>query len=169
MKTAWRDGERVRSVELQPLGGGRFRVQVDDAHFEVECEALEDGRMRLRTDAGATMAEVTVAGARRFVRLGTLDFVLERETATRGRAGGPQHELSAPMNGIVTRVLVEPDDEVHKGQPLLAIEAMKMEHLVTAPRSGVVKEFKFKLGSQVAEGVELVTFETGPVPPEKGS
>jgi len=45
---------------------------------------------------------------------------------------------------------------------------MKMEHLLTAPRSGIVKEFKFKLGSQVAEGVELVTFETGP-PPDAGS
>jgi 3-methylcrotonyl-CoA carboxylase alpha subunit len=156
VKTAWRDGERVRTVELQPLGGGRFRVLVDDAQFEVECEALEDGRMRLRTDAGATMAEVTVAGARRFVRLGTLDFVLERETATRGRAGGPQHELSAPMNGIVTRVLVEPDDEVHKGQPLLAIEAMKMEHLVRAPRDGRVKAVLAAPGAMVQGGVTLV-------------
>jgi len=43
-----------------------------------------------------------------------------------------------------------------------------MEHLLTAPRSGTVKEFKFKLGSQVAEGAELVTFETGP-PPDAGS
>jgi biotin carboxyl carrier protein len=157
VKTAWRDGDRVRSVELTPLGGGRFRVSVDDTPFELHAEMLEDGRMRLRTEAGDTMAEVTVAGTRRFVRLGVLDFVLDREAAARTRAGGPQSgALTAPMNGVVTRVLVEPDDEVTKGQPLVAIEAMKMEHLVRAPRDGRVKDVHVKTGAMVQGGTVVV-------------
>jgi len=156
VRTAWRDGDRVRAVELSPLGGGRFRVQVDDAQFELQCEPLEDGRMRLRTAEGATMAEVTVAGARRFVRLGTLDFVLEREATARPRAAATAGALAAPMNGVVTRVLVEPDDEVHKGQPLVAVEAMKMEHLVRAPRDGRVRAVLAAPGAMVQGGVTLV-------------
>ena len=157
MKTSWRDGDRVRSVELTPLGGGRYRVDVDGTPFELHAEALEDGRMRLRTAAGDTMAEVTVAGPRRFVRLGTLDFVLDREAASRSRASGQQSgALAAPMNGVITRVLVEPDDEVTKGQPLVAVEAMKMEHLVRAPRDGRVQAVHVKTGAMVQGGTVLV-------------
>jgi 3-methylcrotonyl-CoA carboxylase alpha subunit len=156
VKTAWRDGDRVRSVELSPLGGGRFRVQVDDVPFEVHAEAMDDGRMLLRTDAGDTVAEVTVAGARRFVRLGTLDFVLERESRGGSGRGAAAAGMEAPMNGVVTRVLVEPDDDVVRGQPLVALEAMKMEHLVRAPRDGRVKAVHAKTGDMVQGGTTLV-------------
>ena len=157
MKSAWRDGDRVRSVELTPLGSGRFRVEVDGTPFELHAEALEDGRMRLRTGAGVTIAEVTAAGTRRFVRLGTLDFTVEREATTRARSGGPQSgALTAPMNGVVTRVLVQPDDAVSKGQPLVAVEAMKMEHLVRAPREGRVRAVHAAAGALVQGGTTLV-------------
>jgi biotin carboxyl carrier protein len=156
VNSAWRDGERVRAVELQALGGGRFRLRVDDSTFEVHAEALDDGRLRLRTDAGDTLAEVTVAGARRFVRLGTLDFVLERESRARGGAGPQPAGMAAPMPGVVTRVLVEPDDDVVRGQPLVAIEAMKMEHLVRAPRAGRVRAVHARVGAMVQGGVPLV-------------
>jgi biotin carboxyl carrier protein len=156
VKTAWRDGDRVRSVEISPLGGGHFRVQVDAVPFDVHAEAMDDGRMLLRTGAGDTVAEVTVAGGRRFVRLGTLDFVLEREATQRPRSGGPQHGMAAPMNGVITRVLVEADDDVVRGQPLVALEAMKMEHLVRAPRDGRVKAVHGKPGDMVQGGTTLV-------------
>lgn len=156
LKTAWRDGDCSRSVELTPLGGGRFRVQVDAAEFEVRAEVCEDGRMRLTTDAGETMAEVTVAGPRRFVRLGTLEFVLDREASSRGRSGAAQQGMVAPMNGVVTRVLAAVDEDVTKGQPLVAVEAMKMEHLVRAPRDGRVKAVHAAPGAMVQGGTVLV-------------
>ncbi len=164
MKTAWRDGDRVRAVELTPLGGGRFRVDVDGAPFELRAEPLEGGRMRLRTEQGDSIAEVTVDGSRRFVRLGTLDFVLERETSRRGAGGAASGHaaMEAPMNGVVTRVLVEPDDEVTRGQPLVAIEAMKMEHLVRAPRDGRVKAVHAAAGEMVQGGTTLVELHAEP-------
>ena len=159
VKTAWRDGDRVRSVELSPLGGGHYRVAVDGVPFDVHAETMDGGRMRLRTAEGDTVAEVTVAGARRFVRLGTLDFVLERESAQRPRTGGPQAGMQAPMNGVVTRVLVESDDDVVRGQPLLALEAMKMEHLVRAPRDGRVAAVHARVGDMVQGGTTLVELQ----------
>ena len=168
MRSAWRDGDRVRVVEVAALGGGHYRVTVDGAPFEVTAERLADGRLSLTTEQGVTLAELTAAGARRFVRLGTLDFVLEREAAgARGRKGrGPRGHgsgLDSPMPGVVTRVMVAAGDTVEKGQPLLALEAMKMEHLIRAPRDGRITSVAATVGQLVSGGVPLVELdeETG--------
>jgi len=48
---------------------------------------------------------------------------------------------------------------VVKGQPLLILEAMKMEHTITAPADGTVKEIHYGAGEQVLEGAELIKVE----------
>ena len=167
MKSHWRDGDRVREVELQPLAHGRWRVRVDGSEFELSSEAMPDGRLRLVGGApaeggsGVTVAEVTPEGARRFVRLGVLDFVLERAGSGKVRAGAGGHDggLSAPMPGVITKVMVVVGDEVTRGQPLLALEAMKMEHLIRAPREGRVKRVGASPGQMVQAGAELVELE----------
>jgi len=63
------------------------------------------------------------------------------------------------MPGKVIQVMVEVGARVKKGQPLLILEAMKMEHTITAPADGVVKEINFAAGEQVLEGAELITLE----------
>ena len=161
MKSHWRDGDRVREVELQPLAHGRWRVRVDGSEFELSSEAMPDGRLRLVGDGGVTVAEVTPEGARRFVRLGVLDFVLERAGSGKVRAGTGSHDggLAAPMPGVITKVMVVVGDEVTRGQPLLALEAMKMEHLIRAPREGRVKRVGASPGQMVQAGAELVELE----------
>lgn len=160
VKSAWRDGDLGRAVELEPLGPGRWRVRIDDSAFELSAEALADGRLRLTNDQGTTIAEVTADGAKRFVRLGRLDFVLEREADGRRRAAAPHHGgLEAPMPGAVTRVMVAAGDAVVQGQPLVAVEAMKMEHLIRAPRAGRVKRIGARAGDMVAPGTALVELE----------
>ena len=141
------------------MAGGRYRAVVDGVELEVSVEWLGDGRLQLTTTEGVTIAEVTPIGDRRFVRLGTLDFVIDRE-AGRGRgvrdAGGG---LEAPMPGVVTRVMVATGDTVEKGQPLVALEAMKMEHLIRAPRDGRVKRLHARAGEMVDGGAPLVEMD----------
>ena len=65
-------------------------------------------------------------------------------------------KLTAPMPGRVTRLLVEVGTKVRRGEPLMAIEAMKMEHTITAPRDGIVAAVRFAIGELVEEGAELI-------------
>ncbi len=72
-------------------------------------------------------------------------------------AGG---SLASPMPGKVIALIARLGDKVERGAPLMVLEAMKMEHTITAPSAGVIKAFNFAVGDQVDEGVQLVTFET---------
>ena len=64
--------------------------------------------------------------------------------------------LLAPMPGAVIRVEVTVGDEVSAGQPLLVMEAMKMEHTILAGADGIVAELPVKIGDQVGAGDVLV-------------
>jgi len=65
-------------------------------------------------------------------------------------------QVRSPMPGKVTQLSVKPGDKVAQGQPLLVLEAMKMEHALTAPFDGVVETVGVTLGAQVSEGALLV-------------
>jgi acetyl/propionyl-CoA carboxylase alpha subunit len=75
-----------------------------------------------------------------------------------GEAGGAADgQIRSPMPGKVTGLSVKPGDKVAKGQGLLTLEAMKMEHALTAPFGGTVDEVAVELGAQVSEGAVLMT------------
>jgi biotin carboxyl carrier protein len=68
-------------------------------------------------------------------------------------------ELRAPMPGLVVRVAVAPGDEVAPGDPLIVMEAMKMENELRAEGAGVVAEIHVSEGTTVDRDEVLVTFE----------
>ncbi|MBX7144739.1 MAG: biotin/lipoyl-binding protein [Oligoflexia bacterium] len=65
-------------------------------------------------------------------------------------------QVVAPMPGIVTKLLVKAGDQVNAGQPLLTIEAMKMENSINSPCSGVVRKVCVEIGREVMGQQELV-------------
>jgi 3-methylcrotonyl-CoA carboxylase alpha subunit len=65
-------------------------------------------------------------------------------------------KLTAPMPGKVVAVRVEPGAKVKKGQPLIIVEAMKMEHTINAPADGIVEAIHASVGDQVNEKYELI-------------
>ena len=71
--------------------------------------------------------------------------------------------LTAPMNGTVVTLLVEVGATVAKGETLMVMEAMKMEHTITAPGDGKVSEFFYQPGELVDGGAELLAFEIAEV------
>jgi 3-methylcrotonyl-CoA carboxylase alpha subunit len=60
------------------------------------------------------------------------------------------------MPGKVIAFLAKPGDAVKLGQPLAVMEAMKMEHTISAPRDGTIAELLYAAGDQVNEGGELL-------------
>ena len=89
-------------------------------------------------------------GRTSFTRLNPLAYKQSEEVS--------DYRLSAPMPGNVMRVLVKAGDEVSSGQPLLVMEAMKMEHTIVAPANGIVEEVLFQPGDLVQNDAKLVEF-----------
>jgi 3-methylcrotonyl-CoA carboxylase alpha subunit len=73
-----------------------------------------------------------------------------------GEAGG---DVAAPISGRVVEVVAISGARVNRGDPLFSIEAMKMEHGVTAPRAGTVRTVRIAPGQQIAEGTVVVVIE----------
>jgi 3-methylcrotonyl-CoA carboxylase alpha subunit len=89
-----------------------------------------------------------------------LTFVFDDEAAVVGGAGGASDgQIRSPMPGKIVQAPVAEGESVIKGQVLVVLEAMKMEHALTAPSDGIVAELRVKLGDQVSEGVVLARLE----------
>jgi geranyl-CoA carboxylase alpha subunit len=119
-----------------------------------------DTTMRFRLDGQERRAEFAFAGDSLHLGVGPRDLPV-RETlyappASAGVAGGSDTELRAPMNGKVVAVLVAEGDAVEKGQRLVVVEAMKMQHEMTAQAAGRVTRLAVKPGDQVATRQLLV-------------
>lgn len=86
----------------------------------------------------------------------------QRLVAIRRAAGlkvdGGKKELHAPMPGLVVRILKAVGDVVKKGDPLLVVEAMKMENELKSPTDGTIESIHALVGKPVDKGAVLVTF-----------
>ena len=82
--------------------------------------------------------------------------------AERNGASAGSGRITAPMNGRVTAIHVAQGDQVEAGQPLLVIEAMKMEHSVVAPLAGQVEQLGIRVGDQIAPGALLAQIAAVP-------
>tara|TARA_R110000868_G_scaffold35549_1_gene127378 strand:+ start:37793 stop:39796 length:2004 start_codon:yes stop_codon:yes gene_type:complete len=126
---------------------------------ELEIEALDTGYLfaaRLGGEAVIAEFEALDEGFLVSSRGRTTLFALPQPDALVDAlaAGG---SIKAPMPGKVLAVNIKAGDSVVRGQALVVLEAMKMEHALAAPRDGIVSELSVETGAQVAEGDVLVT------------
>ena len=159
---AFAHGERTIEVHYRDLGGDRFRVAVDGGEASVGRLVSHDGPALVFEDGDGVRRTVRVAtdgaavychGPLGAVRLDVVPRFGEGETET--VAGG----CLAPMPGKIIQLRVEEGAEVQQGQVLVILEAMKMEHSVTAPADGVVQQVLVSEGEQVDADALLVVVE----------
>jgi propionyl-CoA carboxylase alpha chain len=156
----FRDKELVAEYIRHTDGG--FGYNVNGHTGEVQVIASENGRIELEIDGvQRTLAVVTedlnhwvhgVAGEVRLIELPRFPE-REREQITGG--------YLAPMPGRIVAVHVEVGQEVSTGDPLIIVEAMKMEHVITCAEDGVVKEVRVSVDEQVEAGHVLLVVDTG--------
>ena len=129
--------------DAQALPGGKYAVRIrlagDDASASV---ILRDEDIHVFTGAGVHVVQVH-------------DAVAHAVDDSSENNGG----LVAPMPGKIIAISIQAGDKVSRGDALLVMEAMKMEHTITAPADGTVQEIFFNVGDQVTDGAQLIAIE----------
>jgi len=124
----------------------------------IELVEVRGNEAEIRVDGRTHFVPFIVDGAEvSFAFDGEIWFVEVADKSSRARARHRDHSMSAPMPGVVLKILVAVGDQVTKGTPLLILEAMKMEHQLTAPNDGTVASINCKEGELVQPGLDLVT------------
>jgi 3-methylcrotonyl-CoA carboxylase alpha subunit len=159
----FRLGDEQKTLSIENLGKA-FRIVVDGVASSVSGSINPRGLLRAEFDGLRTTATVVVAGERRHVfgQGRAWQFAAVDPLHHSGEGGGAEGGLLAPMPGKVIALIAAEGAMVEKGAPLLILEAMKMEHTITAPAAGTVKGFFYAVGDQVGDGAVLVDFEAGP-------
>jgi biotin carboxyl carrier protein len=136
-----------------PPGATAFNVEVNGESVDVilpDPEATPDGRARFIV-AGRPY-EVSLDRELRWIHSqdGVHQLEIQDLDLSQRRPAPGDGRVKAPIPGLVTRVMVSPGDEVQAGQPLLILEAMKMENEIRAPRDGEIERLNVRPGQQVA-------------------
>jgi 3-methylcrotonyl-CoA carboxylase alpha subunit len=158
LRLADRDTEIAVAVRYRRHGS--LSINTPDGPVEV-AGTLADGVLTARLGDRTIRATIVRTGEKVAVLRDGADrvFGIIDPLAHAGEEAGGGSRLTAPMPGRVIAVLVEAGAKVTKGQPLIVLEAMKMEHTVAAPADGTVTSLPFAAGDQVDEGVALIGFE----------
>jgi biotin carboxyl carrier protein len=164
--TVEHDG-RLHAVEVKQVPGGAFVVTVDGVAADLDVRRASDGALSVRLEDGSTHLLHVERGAAPDQRVVAVDGVrvttcLNGRRARRGagHAGDEgQQRVHAPMPGKIVRVLTVVGAEVDARQPLVVVEAMKMENELSVPRGGRVMEILVEEGQSVEAGRLLVVVE----------
>jgi len=153
-------------------------VEIDGDRYEVNTEennpdvVLRDDRTYQMTIAGvpkrisifafdlnAGTCTVEMDGQLRQVRIiNDLEVMIEK-MGLNTSLSKKQSQIAAPMPGLVTSLKVKAGDHVLKGAPLLILEAMKMENVISAPHDAIIKLIKVNVSQAVERGLALMEFE----------
>ena len=158
---------RVRHVTVTRLGGG-FAVSVDGRLHQVDAARIDAHTLSLIVDnMWQRDTVITPESSGRLVVLAGAVPVTVRLNGRRGggrrqgggAAGSGPLRIVAPMPGKVVRVLVKAGDAIRARQPVVVVEAMKMENELRADRVGTVAEIHTREGMSVEAGALLVVIQ----------
>jgi 3-methylcrotonyl-CoA carboxylase alpha subunit len=161
---AHNDIEYPVTVE-QKRQSNRSYYLVSVAERTVDCQGRIDGdTLHVSIDghrSQATIAHNTSSSSDQislYRQNGVFNFVYIKPDCGNNDDNENHGGLVAPMNGTMVSVLVKAGDKVSKDQPLMIMEAMKMEHTIKAPENGTIDTLFYAEGDMVDGGSELLAF-----------
>jgi 3-methylcrotonyl-CoA carboxylase alpha subunit len=169
-RQGWRlNGIATRHLALRS-GSGQQQVTVEyhadgpqlasgSWRAPLRIDAREGTVLRFRLSDRVVAADVIRDGAvlHVFIDGHHRSFAQVDPLGTAGEADQDEDRLVAPMPGKIIAIHASSGDRVRRGQLLLVMEAMKMEHSIVAPHDGAVDQVRYEVGDQVQEGATLVS------------
>lgn len=157
------DGEKVEFV-IEEFNKSRVKVRLKDQTYLFETNNIQENQIGFLNDGFMYEVCIYALNAQKHLQiiLSDNEVVGIEGLKAQGKASGASAHagsLQSPMPGKIFKILLDIGKEVSKGDPVIIVEAMKMEHTIRAPQDGVVKEIFFKEGDQVQGGVALCHIE----------
>lgn len=150
------------AVDVQRTGDS-YRIDTPDSSMTVTAQILDD---TLVLEHAGSRSVATIKGdttrTTLFFSDGSVRFRENLFEASGSKAAAGNADFAAPMHGSVVALLVEPGASVEAGDPVIVIEAMKMEQTLRAPTPGIVDNFNCAAGDLVDRGKALVNFSPTP-------
>ena len=142
--------EVLSHLDVIATEDGRYHLlwEGKSIHFEVLSLDLEAKRMVIRAEGQQFQLEVSDA----------LQLMIERLGLQRHRSNALE-QLRAPMPGLVLKLLVNPGDTIQPGDPVVILEAMKMENVIKSTGHGTVDQLLVREGQPVEKEAVLMTFK----------
>jgi biotin carboxyl carrier protein len=159
--------KREVTIDVEDDGPGCYQVRLGDRVHRVDAFRHDYGTLSLIVDTASYTATFDERGDQVRVRVRNsvfpLEILSEQRLRMRRAAGTLTVEgrqlVTAPLPGRVLKVLVARGDAVKQGQPLLVLEALRMENELRSPRDGTVAEVEVEAGQDVASGAKLLAVE----------
>jgi biotin carboxyl carrier protein len=126
----------------------KLRITIGKKTYDVTVEVLSDDAQQPRPTATRPAVPTPAPPA-----------ATQPAVARSPRPVDLPNAVLSPMAGLVKSILVQEGDAVQAGQPLVILDAMKMENKITAPQAGTVSTIEVKEGQSVQEGQTLLALE----------
>jgi len=159
------DIEYIVSIEQKRQGNSSYYlITIKDDKFEnrtLDCQGrIEGNKLHISIDGHRSQATITRDGINisLYRQNGVFNFTHITPDCGNSDDQDEQGGLTAPMNGTMVSVLINAGDKVKKDQPLMIMEAMKMEHTIKAPSDGTIDTLYYATGDMVDGGSELLSF-----------
>jgi len=135
--------------DIIPLGQQCYHILYQNASYVAEVLEIDPATKVIRLQINGQTLDIQAKD--RF------DLLLDK-LGMSATVSTKVNELKAPMPGLIVDVRVAPGQTVEKGDPLLVLEAMKMENILKAPSDGIVADIKVQLRDNVTKGQVLIQF-----------
>jgi 3-methylcrotonyl-CoA carboxylase alpha subunit len=161
MELQYQLGDEVTVLRLE-RDGELTRITIADRVYEVSILHTRSGELTFTVDGITHTAYIASEGTTRYIAIDGDVFELKKpdERRVRRKQQHGEDNLAASMPGQVTKVLVSEGDSVQRGQPLIVLEAMKMEIRIAAPHDGRVVKVLAQPGQIIDRGQELIEMTT---------
>lgn len=142
------DGQQV-NWDIQKISDGYFHILYNNKSYRAEVVKADPATKTFSFKINGKIYSTEVKDK--------FDLLLEKMGMNNSSAG-KINLVKAPMPGLIIDLKIKPGDTVNSGDPLLILEAMKMENIIKASGEGTVKNVKVKKGDSVEKGQVLIEF-----------